>query len=110
MFLSIKDMEIRKVSFDETFQPGVIDFSDTEMRQATSLRAAGSGVLLPHTDGEVRIRGSFQVEMEADCDRCLARAAFPLDAGFDLFYRPMADIAREEEGWHRRRAGRNRIL
>ena len=35
--------------------------------------------------------------MAAECDRCLGRARFPLDAGFDLFYRPMSFIAREEE-------------
>jgi uncharacterized protein len=35
--------------------------------------------------------------MAAQCDRCLGRASFPLEAGFDLFYRPSADIAHEEE-------------
>jgi uncharacterized protein len=37
------------------------------------------------------------VELESECDRCLGRARFPLDARFDLFYRPMSDIARNEE-------------
>ena len=97
MFLSIKDMEIRKVRFDETFQPGSIDFSDAEIRQVTPLHAEGSATLLAHTDGEVRIRGGFQVQMEAECDRCLGKAIFPLDSSFDLFYRPMSYIAREEE-------------
>jgi uncharacterized protein len=35
--------------------------------------------------------------MTAQCDRCLARARFPLDTSFDLFYRPMSQIARDEE-------------
>jgi uncharacterized protein len=35
--------------------------------------------------------------MAAECDRCLGRARFPLDGGFDLFYRPVSFIAREEE-------------
>ncbi len=97
MFLSIKDMEIRKVRFDETFQPGKIDFSDTEVRQISPLHAEGSAMLLAHTDGEVRICGSLKVEMEAVCDRCLGRAVFPLDAPLDLFYRPASFIARDEE-------------
>jgi uncharacterized protein len=97
MFLSIKDMEIRKVRFDETFQPGAIDFSDAELRQVTPLHAEGFAVLLAHTDGEIRIRGRLQVEMESECDRCLGPAFFPLSADFDLFYRPMASIARDEE-------------
>jgi uncharacterized protein len=37
------------------------------------------------------------VELTAQCDRCLVTARFPLDAGFDLFYRPDSEIAREEE-------------
>jgi len=97
MFLSIQEMEVRKVRFDETFQPGQLDFSGEGLEQASPLRATGSGEVLPHTGGEVRITGHLTVRMEAACDRCLGRAAFPLDGDFDLFYRPMAVIARDEE-------------
>jgi uncharacterized protein len=97
MFLSIKEMELRKVRFDETFAPGQIDFSGEALEQATPLHAAGTAELLPHSDGEIRIRGRYTVEMTAECDRCLGRARFPLDAVFDLFYSPVSRIAREEE-------------
>jgi DUF177 domain-containing protein len=97
MFLSIKEMEVRKVRFDETFEPAQIDFQDVEVRQAGPLHVAGSAELLPNTDGEIRIRGDLGVTMESDCDRCLAPAYFPLRAQFDLFYRPMSYIARDEE-------------
>ena len=97
MFLSVKEMEVRKVRFDETFAPGQIDFSGEELEQRSPLQATGSAELLANTDGEVRIRGRYRVEMGAQCDRCLGRAVFPLDIPFDLFYRPMSFIAREEE-------------
>jgi uncharacterized protein len=97
MFLSVKEMELRKVRFDETFEPGEIDFSGEDLEQTSPLHATGVAELLPHTGGEVRIQGKYTVHMGAQCDRCLARATFPLDAGFDLFYRPMSVIAREEE-------------
>ena len=97
MFLSIKEMELRKIRFDETFQPGQIDFTGEALVQASPLQVTGSAELLPHSEGEVRIQGGYWVEMTAECDRCLGLARFPLDARFDLFYRPMADIAREEE-------------
>jgi len=97
MFLSVKEMEKRKIRFDESFQPGQIDFSGEDLEQGSPLRVAGSAELLPHTGGEVRIEGRYSVEMTAQCDRCLGRARFPLEEGFDLFYRPMAEIAREEE-------------
>ncbi len=97
MFLSVKEMEVRKVRFDETFAAGQIDFSGEDLEQVSPLHVAGSAELLPHTDGEVRIRGRYTVEMTAECDRCLGRARFPLEAGFDLFYRPVSFIARDEE-------------
>ena len=97
MFLSIKEMELRKIRFDETFQPGQIDFSGEDLTQASPLHVTGSAELLAHSGGEVRVRGNYQVEMGAACDRCLVPARFPLDSRFDLFYRPMSDIARDEE-------------
>ncbi len=97
MFLSIQEMEVRKVRFDETFAPGQIDFADAEVRQAGPLRAEGVAELLQNTDGEVRIQGSLTVEMRSDCDRCLGEARFPIEARLDLFYRPMSIIARDEE-------------
>lgn len=97
MFLSIKEMEMRKIRFDETFAPGELDFEQGEIRQAGPLHARGTAELLANTEGEVRIEGQLDVQMEAECDRCLGRARFPLDTGFDLFYRPMSFIAREEE-------------
>src|SRR5689334_10033030 len=97
MFLSVKELELRKLRFDETFQPGQIDFTSEDLVQRSPLYASGTAELLAHTDGEVRIRGRFTVEMSAQCGRCLGEATFPLDAGFDLFYRPVSFIAREEE-------------
>jgi uncharacterized protein len=97
MFLSVKEMELRKIRFDETLQPGEIDFSDEEIEQSSPLKAAGVAEVLPHSEGEVRVVGRYTVEMSARCDRCLGSAKFPLDAGFDLFYKPVSVIAKEEE-------------
>ena len=97
MFLSVKEMELRKIRFDETFQPGQIDFTDENLEQHSPLHAAGSAELLANSEGELRIQGRYTVEMAAQCDRCLKQAAFSLDKSFDLFYRPMSVIARDEE-------------
>jgi uncharacterized protein len=90
-------MELRKVGFEETFAPGRIDFSEEMIHQDTPLQVTGNAELLPHTDGEVRIQGKYTVQMGAVCDRCLGEAHFPIQADFDLFYRPASVIAREEE-------------
>src|SRR5690348_6514703 len=97
MFLNVKEMELRKIRFDETFAPGQMDWSGEELTQDSPLHATGTAELLAHSDGEVRIRGRYSVEMSSQCDRCLGRALFALDAPFDLFYRPSSDIARDEE-------------
>jgi uncharacterized protein len=97
MFLSVKELELRKIRFDETFQPGQIDFSGEELEQGSPLQVAGGAELLEDSDGEIRVRGKYSVEMTAQCDRCLGRARFPLEAQFDLYYRPASGIADEGE-------------
>jgi hypothetical protein len=97
MFLSVKEMEVRKIRFDETFRAGQIDFAGDQLEQESLLRAAGEAALVPHSSGEVRIRGRYSVEISAACDRCLERTRYPLEASFDLYYRPAETIAREEE-------------
>jgi uncharacterized protein len=88
MFLSIHEMELRKVRFDQTFPPGEIQFLEQQLWQAGPLRATGVAELLPNTGGEIRIQGRLAVQMEAECDRCLNVAEYPVDMNFDLFYEP----------------------
>ena len=97
MFLRVKELELRKIRFDETFEPGKIDFTGEDLVQGTPLRATGVAELLAHSDGEVRIQGNYTVEMTSQCDRCLGRARFPLNEAFDLYYRPASYLAEEEE-------------
>jgi uncharacterized protein len=111
MLLSIKEMEARKLPFAETWKPGEIDFTDSGATQVAPLVAEGVAELLPvHVDsshsklvakpvsGDVRIQGQVQTTLETECDRCLGTAVFPIDAKFDLFYKPadtMADVDEE---------------
>ncbi len=96
MFLNIKEMEVRKIRFDESFEPGQIDFSDTGLRQVSGIDAKGSASVLENTGGEMRVEGRFSGTFEADCDRCLATAQYPLDNAFDLFYRPPPNLDADE--------------
>ncbi len=96
MFFSVKELELKKVRFDRAFAPGEIQY-DQGLSQATPLEAIGAAELLPHTLGEIRIQGHLKVRMQADCDRCLEPAEFPLDADFDLFYRPAKRAGYEED-------------
>ena len=98
MFISVQELELKKVLFDVAFQPGEIEYFDDgdRLRQATPLQTEGSAELLPHTEGEIRVRGHLLVTMRCDCNRCLEPADFPIDSSFDLYYRP-ADVAGEDE-------------
>jgi uncharacterized protein len=97
MFLSVKELEVRKVSFDETFAPGKIDFTEEDLVQGSPLLAVGTAEMVEESEAQIHVQGQYSVEMTAQCDRCLGSARFPLKAGFDLYYRPASDIAREEE-------------
>ena len=97
MLLSIKEMEVKEVRFDETFPPGEVDFSGSEVTQIRPLQVKGVAELLHNTGGEVRIKGRMSTTVEAVCDRCLGAARLVIDAPFDLFYRPEADLPSEDE-------------
>lgn len=97
MLLSIKEMEVRKLPFAQTWQPGEIDFSDALAVQTAPLTAEGVAELLPHTGGEVRVKGRVQTTLDVECDRCLTHAPIPVDLNFDLFYRPAESAPKDEE-------------
>ena len=88
MFFNVRELELRKAHFNAAFAPGEIEFFDPGLRQVSPLEAEGTAELLPNTLGEIRVQGRLKVMMEADCDRCLESARYPIESDFDLFYRP----------------------
>jgi uncharacterized protein len=98
VFISVKELELKKVHFNVAFPPGEIEFTDDgdRLSQASPLQAEGSAELLENTLGEIRVRGHLAVTMRCDCNRCLEPAEFPIDTSFDLFYQP-AEVARDVE-------------
>ncbi len=96
MFLSVREMELRKLRFKTAYPPGEIEFFDDQLRQVDPLEVSGEAELLGATR-EIRVRGRMKVQMQAECDRCLGAARFLIDSGFDLFYRPESIGVRSEE-------------
>lgn len=99
MFIGVKELELKKVHFEVAFPPGEIEFVDDgdRLRQASPLQAEGSAELLPHTLGEIRVKGHLAVRMACDCNRCLEPTEFSIESSFDLFYRPADNVGEEEE-------------
>ena len=89
MFLSLQELELRKVLFDVDYPAGEIDFGDGQAKQISDLHAEGEAQLLNNTLGEIRVRGRLHTEFELECDRCLDPVCFPVSGPFDLFYRPL---------------------
>src|SRR5208283_4279257 len=65
-----------------------------EFRQAAPAKLDATAELL---GGEIRIRGQVATRLETSCDRCLRAVEIPVSSEFDLFYRPMQTIAKEED-------------
>lgn len=97
VLFSIRELEQRKTPFDVSLPPGQIEFIEN-VRQASNIDAVGTAELLHNTLGEVRVRGHVKVTMEADCDRCLETAKFPLEEDFDLYYQPLPDSTGRHSG------------
>jgi len=102
MFIKIKDLELRKILFDEQIQPGIIDLG-ADIQQKTPLHTAGRAELIRENRGgkvvvdDIRIVGNLSAQMEFRCARCLDPVKHDLKEAFDLVYRPLGvDAGRDE--------------
>jgi uncharacterized protein len=102
MFIKIKDLELRKLEFNETFAPGVIDFGE-DLTQIAPLRTLGEAELIRENRGardvveDIRLVGSFSTEIENLCARCLEPVHNAVAEKFDLLYRPLGVDAKGDE-------------
>ncbi len=92
MLITREELALHKVTVDQTYPAGAVDYP--KFRQTGPLRVQAVAELV---EGEIRIRGHLEACMEAECDRCIAAVEIPVAQDFDLSYRPVATIAREEE-------------
>ena len=89
MYFPIRQLQLEPTRFDETYQPGAIDFFDPQLRQAAPILSSGIAELSPALM-EIRVRGHLATTMESACDRCLEPVRLPVDPDFSLVYRPAA--------------------
>jgi uncharacterized protein len=94
MFIKVKDLELRKIVFDESFEPGTIELIEG-VEQKTPLKALGRAELLRENRGageiveDIRLIGSFSTQVEIRCARCLDPVGHAVREDFDLIYRPL---------------------
>ncbi len=96
MYLNVRDMELRPLCISREFAIGEIDFLDAVLRQTSPLKVEAQAELRQILE-EIRLTGHFNVELQLDCDRCLASYQWPISETFDLVYAPMPVDAAPEE-------------
>jgi uncharacterized protein len=102
MFIKIKDLELRKMEFDEILIPGVINLGE-DVRQQGPLRASGRAELVRENRGarevvdDIRLVGSFSTAVELNCARCLEPVDNSVAESFDLLYRPQGVDAKGDD-------------
>jgi DUF177 domain-containing protein len=94
MLITRQELELHRIVVSEKFAPGALDYRGAEFKQVGPLKVDASAEL---AGPEIRIRGKLRTRVAAICDRCLAPVEIPVEPDFDLFYRPMDAIAREED-------------
>jgi len=98
MRFTIAELERQAIDFDESLPAGSIDFVE-DMQQAGGLDTSGHVDLLHEHRGpgetvaDIRIRGRLKTRVRVPCARCLEPVEQPVEAGFDLLFRPQeADL------------------
>src|SRR6185436_258695 len=86
--VDLKDLT-HKLSLEGTFEPGDIEFTESDLRQSGPLSWT---VNAERAGEEIRISGTLTGSVELSCSRCLELARCGISRSFDLFFRQ-----REEE-------------
>jgi uncharacterized protein len=94
VLITPQELELHRIVVSKTYAPGALDYRGAEFRQATPLIVNAVAELV---GAEIRIRGRLETRLEAACDRCLGPVEIPVARDFDLVYRSVKTIAREEE-------------
>jgi len=92
--ITLDELELNRIVISKTYASGTLDYHGAEFRQIAPLKVEAVAELV---GSEIRVRGHLGTRLETSCDRCLSPVGIPLEQDFDLFYRPIQAIAREEE-------------
>jgi len=93
MEFKVSELEREPIEFDIELAPGAVDFGD-EAEQAGPLAAAGRAEVIHEHRGpkeivpDIRLRGRYAGKFQVPCARCVEPVEIPLEAEFDLIFRP----------------------
>jgi len=94
MEFKVSELEKEPIEFDLQLGPGAVDFGE-EAEQVGPLAASGLAEVIHEHRGpkeivaDIRLRGRFAGEFMAPCARCVEPVQLPLEAEYDLIFRPL---------------------
>lgn len=94
MLISLRELELHRISVSKTYPPDALDYHEANFDQVGPLKVNAVAELV---ERQISIRGHVSARIQSSCDRCLGKVELPVECDFDLLYRPLAEIAREEE-------------
>jgi uncharacterized protein len=94
VLITPEELRLHRISVSKTYPAGTLNYRGAEFRQVGDLKLDAVAEL---AGVEIRVRGHLGTVVECVCDRCLGAVAIPVERDLDLFYRPMKEIARDEE-------------
>jgi uncharacterized protein len=94
MEFKVSELEREPVEFDLELAPGAIDFGE-EAEQAGPLATSGRVEVIHEHRGpkeivaDIRLKGRYSGKFQVPCARCVEPVEIPLEADFDLIFRPV---------------------
>lgn len=92
MLITREELALRRILLDKTYPK--FDFPGGEFWPIGAVSVKGGAELV---GGDIRIHGHVSARVGAECARCTTYVEVPVEQDFDLLYRPVSAIAREEE-------------
>jgi uncharacterized protein len=94
VLITLQELERHRIEVSKAYAPGALDYRGADFEQVCPLQVEAVAEL---EGSEIRIRGHLGTRLRAPCDRCLGPVDISVERDFDLFYRSLKTIAREEE-------------
>lgn len=94
MLITRAELELHRIVVSKTYASGTLDYRGAEIQQSGPLKVDAVAEV---AGSEISIRGRLETRLTVPCDRCLEPFEFPVEREFDLTYRPLESIARQEE-------------
>lgn len=94
MFITREELQLHRIVLDEAYPAKTFEYPGEESGSVGEVKVQGVAEL---AGTDIRIYGRIAAEAGAGCARCTAPVKLAVEQDFDLIYRPVSAIAREEE-------------